>query len=291
MKAAEFDYARAASADEACRLLAGARGEGRIIAGGQTLVPLMAMRLVRPALLVDINAVAELRGIEASENHLSVRAATPQADALADPLLRRRLPLLAKALGFVGHVQTRNRGTIGGSLAHADPAAEICLAAATLEAELIARSAQGERVIAARDFFIGAMTTALAEEECLIAARFPVWPAAPKFGTGFHETSIRRSDFALAAAAAQLALDERGVCRRAALGLGGAAAMPLRLEAAAARLVGTTLADADIAAALALAERDLSPISDLHASAEYRRRAAGAMLARALAEARDEALG
>ncbi len=291
MKAAEFDYARAASADEACRLLAGAGGEGRIIAGGQTLVPLMAMRLVRPALLVDINAVADLRGIEAGENHLNVQAATPQADALANLLLRRRLPLLTKALGFVGHVQTRNRGTIGGSLAHADPAAEICLAAATLEAELIARSAQGERIIAARDFFIGAMATALAEEECLVAVRFPVWPTAPRFGTGFQETSIRRSDFALAAAAAQLALDERGVCRRAALGLGGAATTPLVLEEAAGRLVGTTLAEDDVAAALALAEKDLAPIADLHASAEYRRRAAGAMLARALAEARAEALG
>ncbi len=291
MKAAEFDYARAASADEACRLLAGAGGEGKIIAGGQTLVPLMAMRLVRPALLVDINPAAELRGIEAGERSLTVRAGTRQADALADPTLRRHLPLLAKALGFVGHVQTRNRGTIGGSLAHADPAAEIGLVAATLAAEMVARSAEGERAIAARDFFQGAMTTALAEEECLVAARFPLWPAAARSGTGFQETSIRRSDFALAAAAVQLALDERGTCRRAALGLGGAAATPLLLEEASARLVGTRLAEADIAAALALAQQSLAPIADLHASAEYRRRIAGALLERALAEARAEALG
>jgi CO/xanthine dehydrogenase FAD-binding subunit len=290
MKAAEFDYARARSADEACRLLAGAKGEGKIIAGGQTLVPLMAMRLVRPALLVDINPAADLRGIDVEPDQVSVRAGTRQADALADPALRHHLPLLAKALGFVGHVQTRNRGTIGGSLAHADPAAEICLAAATLEATLVARSPAGERAISARDFFQGAMATALADEECLVAARFPLWDAA-RLGTGFHEASIRRSDFALAAAAAQLALDERGRCARAALGLGGAAATPLFLAEASARLVGTRLADDDIAAALALADRALSPIADPHASAAYRRRVAGAMLERALAEARAEALG
>ncbi len=290
MKAAEFDYASAGSVDEACRLLAGARGEGKLIAGGQTLVPLMAMRLVRPALLVDINGIAELRGIEAGDDHVSVRAGTRQADALADLVIRRRLPLLAKALAFVGHVQTRNRGTIGGSLANADPAAEICLVAVTLEAELVARSAAGERRLAAHDFFAGAMTTALLPEECLIAAHFPVWPAR-RLGTGFQETCIRRSDFALAAAAAQLALDERGRCTRIALGLGGAAATPLRLDAAAARLLGRRLEPADIAEARRLAEAAVEPISDLHASAEYRRRIAGAMVERALAEARDEAVG
>jgi CO/xanthine dehydrogenase FAD-binding subunit len=290
MKAAEFDYASAGSVDEACRLLAGARGDGKIIAGGQTLVPLMAMRLVRPALLVDINGIAALRGIEAGSDHVVLRAGTRQADALGDPVLCRRLPLLAKALGFVGHVQTRNRGTIGGSLAHADPAAEICLVAVTLEAELVAHSEAGERRIAVRDFFAGTMTTTLHAEECLIAAHFPVW-RDHRFGTGFQETSIRRSDFALAAAAAQLALDEHGVCRRAALGLGGAAATPLRLEEAAARLLGTRLEPADIAEARALAEAAVEPISDLHAPAEYRRRIAGAMVERALAEARAEATG
>ncbi|HXY99607.1 MAG TPA: FAD binding domain-containing protein [Stellaceae bacterium] len=288
MKAAEFDYAAAGSVAEACRLLAGAGGDGKIIAGGQTLVPLMAMRLVRPALLVDINGIAALRGVAAADGHLGIGAGTRQADALADPVLRRRLPLLAKALGFVGHVQTRNRGTVGGSLAHADPAAEICLVAATLEAELVARSTAGERRIAARDFFAGAMTTTLGPEECLVAAHFPLW-REERLGTGFQETSIRRSDFALAAAAAQLVLDARGVCRRAALGLGGAAATPLRLEAAAERLIGTRLEPADIAAARVLAEAAVEPISDLHASAEHRRRVAGAMVERALAEARQAA--
>ena len=289
MKAAEFDYAAAGSVEEACRLLAGAQGEGKIIAGGQTLVPLMAMRLARPALLVDINGIADLRGIVREDDHLALGAGTRQADALADPVLRRELPLMAKALRFVGHGQTRNRGTIGGSLANADPSAEICLVAATLGAELVARSSAGERRFAARDFFLGAMTTALAPEDCLVAARFPLWRDARRLGTGFQEVSIRRSDFALVAAAAQLALDADGICRRAALGVGGAAATPLSLEAAAARLAGTRLEASDIAAAVALAHAAIEPISDLHASAAYRRRVAGALIARAISEARADA--
>ena len=291
MKAAEFDYVAASSVEEACRLLAGAGEEGKIIAGGQTLVPLMAMRLARPALLVDINRIEALRGIESAGAAVILRAATRQADALADPVIRREVPLLAKALHFVGHGQTRNRGTIGGSLANADPAAEICLVAVLLEAVLIARSSKGERAIAARDFFQGAMTTALAADECLVAARFPAWRDGFRLGTGFQEMSIRRGDFALVAAAAQLVLDRDGTCRRAALGLGGVAPVPLALAPAAARLVGTRLGAGDIEAALKLACDAVAPISDLHASAEYRRRIAPALLERAIAEARDEAIG
>jgi len=291
MKAAEFDYAAAASVEEACRLLAGAQGDGKIIAGGQTLVPLMAMRLARPALLVDINGIADLRRIAREGEHLVLGAGTRQADALADPLLRRELPLMAKALRFVGHGQTRNRGTIGGSLANADPSAEICLAAAVLGAELVARSTDGERRFAARDFFLGAMTTALDHKDCLVAAHIPLWRDAGRLGTGFQEVSIRRSDFALLAAAAQLALDANGICRRAALGIGGAAATPLALESAAARLTGTRLEASDIAASVALADAEIEPISDLHASAEYRQRVAGALIARAISEARADAEG
>jgi CO/xanthine dehydrogenase FAD-binding subunit len=289
MKAASFDYQAAQSVDEVCRLLEGAQGDGKIIAGGQTLVPLMAMRLARPALLVDINRVAELAGIDAEADQVSVRAATRQAEALAHPVIRRDVPLLAKALGFVGHGQTRNRGTVGGSLANADPAAEICLVAATLGAELVARSSGRERRLTARDFFQGAMTTALAPEECLMAARFPVWRESGGLGTGFQEVSIRHGDFALVAAAAQLVLDQSGACRRAALGIGGAGAVPLALDAAARRLVGTRLEAQDIAASLRLADAALSPMSDQHASAAYRRRVAGVLLERALAEARADA--
>ncbi|HEY3920425.1 MAG TPA: FAD binding domain-containing protein [Stellaceae bacterium] len=289
MKAAEFDYARAGTVEEVCRLLDGAHGDGKIIAGGQTLVPLLVMRLARPSLVIDINRLDALHGVAATEDGVVIKAATRQADVLADEVVRRRLPLLTKALHLVGHPQTRNRGTIGGSLANADPAAEICLVARTLDAEITARGSQGERKLAMADFCVSAMTTALAPEECLTAIRFPAWRDAGRMGTGFAEMSVRHSDFALVAAACQLALDRDGVCRRIALGIGGAEAKPFRATAAEARLVGTRLETADLDKAMDEMQQALSPLADVHASADYRRRVAGALAARALAEARDEA--
>jgi CO/xanthine dehydrogenase FAD-binding subunit len=288
MKAVDFDYQRPADIGEVCRLLAAAAGEAKIIAGGQTLVPLLAMRLARPALLLDINRIAALAGIASSGDHVVVRACTRQAHALADATIRRDLPLLAKALSFVGHDQTRNRGTIGGSLANADPAAEIGLAALTLDAQVQARSVAGERTIALGQFFMGPMATALTPEECLTEIRFPVWRDAGKLGTGFQEVSIRRSDFALSAAAAQLVL-EGGVCRRIAVSVGGAGAVPVRIAAAERRLLGTRLGEDDIAAAAVLTGDAIAPVGDLHASALYRRRVACALVARALSEAKAEA--
>lgn len=290
MKAAEFDYARAASVAEVCQLLQSAQGDGKILAGGQTLVPLLAMRLARPALLVDINAIAGLRGIEVEAHSVALGAGTRQADALADETIRHRLPLLAKALRLVGHPQTRNRGTIGGSLANADPAAEIGLAALTLGAELEASSVSGNRKIAIETFFLAAMTTALAPEECLTRIRFPAWRDTGRFGTGFQEMSVRRSDFALVAAAVQLVLDRDGVCRRIAISIGGAGPVPRRIDDAAARLTGTRLAADDLAAAIVLLKAQLDPSYDSHASAEYRRRVAGSLATRAIEEARNEAL-
>lgn len=290
MKAAEFDYAPAGTVDEVCRLLDGAHGDGKIIAGGQTLVPLLVMRLTRPSLVIDINRVAELHGITADESGVVIKAATRQADALADATVQGRLRLLAKALRLVGHPQTRNRGTVGGSLANADPAAEICLVARTLDAAITARSTGGTRKIAMADFCAGAMTTTLTTEECLTEVRFPVWQNAERIGTGFTEMSVRQSDFALVAAACQVALDKDGVCRRIALGIGGAEARPLRAAAAEARLTGTTLEAGNIEKAIEALQGSLSPLADVHASANYRRRVAGALASRAIAEARDEAL-
>lgn len=287
MKAAEFDYERPATIEAACALLA-RHGDAKIIAGGQTLVPLLAMRLAKPALLIDINRIAELAGISRGDGFVAIRACTRQADALADEPVRRDVPLLAKALRFVGHGQTRNRGTVGGSLANADPAAEIGLAALALDAEVRARSARGERTIALRQFFRGAMETALAADECLIEARFPVWGG--RVGSGFEEVSVRASDFALLAAAAQVELDAGGAVKRAAVSVGGAASMPLRMTAAEGRLLGTRLDARDIEEAAALAAQSLQPAADPHASPRYRRRVASALVARALAEARDEAL-
>ena len=290
MKAVDFDYECPSSVDAVCVRLAEAAGEAKIIAGGQTLVPLMAMRLARPALLLDINRIAALRGIVDAGGHVEIRAATTQATALGDAILRTRAPLLAKALGFVGHVQTRNRGTIGGSLANADPAAEIGLAALALDGAVEARAIGSTRTIPLAKFFTGPMQTELAPEECLVALRIPVWRDGDAVGSGFQEVSIRQSDFALAAAAVQVALDRDGTCRRIAISIGGADATPLRVRAAEDRLVGTRLDDGDIAAASAVARETLTPLSDIHASPLYRRCVAGALVARAIAEAKAEAM-
>ncbi|HEX6841892.1 MAG TPA: FAD binding domain-containing protein [Stellaceae bacterium] len=291
MKAIDFDYARPNSVAEVCALLDTAAGDGKILAGGQTLVPLLAMRLARPALLIDINRIAELQGIESRRDEIVVRACTRQATALADEAIRRRLPLLAKALRFVGHVQTRNRGTVGGSLANADPAAEIGLAVMTLGGAIVACSRKGERRIPVAEFFRGAMETALAAGECLTEVHFPVWPDSEgHVGTGFQEVSPRHSDFSVATAAAQVLLDDAGICRRAAIGVGGTDTVPARVDAAAERLLGTRLAEGDIADCAGIAEQAIVTATDFHASAAYRRRLAGDMVRRAVAEARSDAL-
>lgn len=289
MKAVDFDYARAADIDETCRLLAGAKGEAKIIAGGQTLVPLLAMRLTRPALVIDINGIASLQGIAARDGAFAIRACTRQADALAHAGIRRDLPLLTKALGFVGHAQTRNRGTIGGSLANADPAAEIGLACLALGGEIVARSIAGERAIAIGDFFLGPMTTSLKPEECLTEIRLSPWRETGRSGAGFQEISIRRSDFALIAAACQLALGPDGVCRRLSLALGGVGPAPFVADGLSKKLTGTKLEPRDIEQAMASLQETIEPQSDLHASADYRRRVTGALAARAIAEAKAEA--
>jgi CO/xanthine dehydrogenase FAD-binding subunit len=287
MKPAAFDYARPANLDEACAMLA--EGDDvRIIAGGQTLVPLMAMRLARPRRLIDIARIPELAFIRDEGDSVAIGATTRQCMVERDPLVRARLPLLAKAMPFVGHAPTRARGTIGGSLANADPAAEIALVAVTLGATLSYREGSASAEIPAAEFFLGPMTTALPVTACLTGVRFPVWREA-RTGTGFHEVSARKSDFAFAAAAAQLALDDDGVCRRLALGLGALAAVPLRLDSVARALEGTRIDTDKVRAAVSEAIGDIEPLSDLHASTAYRRRVAAALAVRAITDAYGDA--
>ena len=288
MKAASFDYVRAKSLAEVCQALAAASPDGRVIAGGQTLVPLMAMRLARPSVLVDINDVAELAGIAVAGDRLTIKAGTRQADALTSAPVAERLPLLAEALRHVGHIQTRNRGTVGGSLANADPSAEIPLVVRTLDAEIVATSTKGTRTIPAASFFESAMMTALAPEDCLTEVRFPIWPR-DRFGWGFTEMSIRDSDFAIAAAAVQLTLDAGGACARLAIGIGGVAPAPFRAEPVEKALAGSKLDDAAVNAACARIADIVEPNSDVHATADYRRRVATALAARAIFAARDRA--
>jgi CO/xanthine dehydrogenase FAD-binding subunit len=255
----------------------------------------MAMRLARPSRLVDIADIAQLHGVRDDGAAIVVGAATVQARAAEDPLIASKAPLLALALPFVGHAATRNRGTVGGSVANADPAAEIPLVLTTLNGEVAVRkSAQSRegvqsRTIAVDDFFTGPMMTALMPGCLVTEIRFPVWPAA-RIGVGFHEVSARRGDFALVAAAAQVTLDA-GRCAACALGIGGASATPQRLDAAAQALIGSTLSDAEIRNAVRAAVDGIEIMSSPHASDPYRRRAAATLGIRALTDARDRALG
>jgi carbon-monoxide dehydrogenase medium subunit len=258
--------------------------EARVIAGGQSLVPLMAMRLARPKRLIDIARISDLAFVRDERDGISIGATTRQCVVERDAIIHAALPLLAKVMPFVGHAATRSRGTIGGSLANADPAAEISLVAVTLGATLLYRESARSAEIAASDFFLGPMMTALPAAACLTAVRFPRWRDT-RIGVGFHEVSARRSDFAFASAAAQIALDGDGVCRRVALGIGGVTACPLRLDAAARALEGTRAEETVVRESLRAALAEIEPLSDLHASADYRRRAAASLGVRAVIDA------
>ena len=285
MKPAPFEYVRPDSLGEACRLLAGDE-DARLIAGGQTLVPMLAMRLARPAKLIDILRLPELAGIREEAGAVIVGATTRQAHAERDPVIRASVPMLARVLPWVGHPPTRNRGTVGGSIANADPSAEIPLVAVTLGADIMLATTDGPTSMPADDFFIGPMLTTIGQGECVSAIRFPVWPHQ-RIGVGFFEISARRSDFAFVAAAAQLALDDEGRCLEVVLGVGGVGDRPLRLEVPS--LVGTELDAASVAAAVNAAAGELDATSDLHASAAYRRRVASVLCIRALEQARVDA--
>ena len=288
MKAAPFEYSRAADIDEACAMLAADDG-ARVIAGGQTLVPMMVMRLARPTRLIDINRISALSYIRKEGDGIAIGATTRQCVVERDALVAKELPLLARAVPWIGHSATRARGTIGGSLANADPAAELSLIAVTLDAVLSYRQSGKTKEISAHDFHAAAMVTNLPEGACLSSVRFPVWKG--KIGVGFHEVNARRSDFAFASAAAQIELDTGEKCKRIAIGVGAATDFPIRLESAEKQLKGTALEAEAVDAAVRTALAGIEPLSDLHASAEYRRRAAASLAKRAVADALSHAQG
>ena len=290
MKAAPFEYHRVATLAEACALLAEHGDSAKLIAGGQSLVPMMAMRLLRPSWLVDINEIAALKFVRTERDAFVTGACTRQCVIEGDETLAARVPLLRQALVWVGHVQTRNRGTVGGSLAHADPSAELPLVAQVLGATMVLRSTKGPRTLHAEQFFTGPMSTAARADECLEEIRWPLWNGK-RNGSAFTETAIRHGDFAIVAAAAQVAFDADGLCTRAAFGLGGAGGTPLAFPDIAARLVGSRLEDEAIEHAAAGAAKKTDPGSDLHATKEYRRHLARVLAVRVLREARDRAVG
>jgi CO/xanthine dehydrogenase FAD-binding subunit len=286
MKPAPFEYVRPDTLADACKLLAGDE-DARLIAGGQTLVPMLAMRLARPAKLIDILRLPELAGIREQAGAVIVGATTRQAHAERDPVIRTSVPMLARVLPWVGHPPTRNRGTVGGSIANADPSAEIPLVAVTLGADILLATTDGPTSMPADDFFIGPMLTTIGQGECVSAIRFPVWPHR-RIGTGFFEISARRSDFAFVAAAAQVALDEEGRCLEVALGVGGVGDRPLRLDVSS--LLDTKLDAVSVSGAVNAASVDMDAMGDLHASAAYRRRVAVTLCIRAIEQARSDAV-
>ncbi|MBV8536224.1 MAG: xanthine dehydrogenase family protein subunit M [Alphaproteobacteria bacterium] len=289
MKSPPFEYVRARSVDEACELLS-SHGEGaKLIAGGQSLVPMMAFRLLRPSWLVDINEITALKFVDAQQDTVRIGAGTRQCVLAKNDALAGRLPLVRQALAWVGHVQTRNRGTIGGSLVHADPSAELPLAAQVLGARMKLRSkTSGQRMVAADQFFSGPMMTVIRPDECLEEIHWPVWQDA-RVGSAFLEISRRHGDFAMVGAAAQVAVDESGRCTRIAFGIGGAGPTPLAFPKLAGRLVGTSL-DADaLQSAVHDAAAELEPGTDTHATAAYRRHLARVLAGRVLRSAYETA--
>jgi aerobic carbon-monoxide dehydrogenase medium subunit len=281
MKPAPFDYHAPRQLKEAAELLA-TLPNAKILAGGQSLVPMMNFRYVIVDHLVDLGAVDDLRGIAVVEGRLRIGAMMRQRDLETSPEIARHCPLLAEALRHVGHRQTRNRGTIGGSLAHADPAAELPAVCAAYDAVVHLASVRGIRAVPFGDFSSGFMTTALAPDEMIAAVELPIWRAG--HGHGFHEFARRHGDFALAGAAALLDVGADNVVRRAALALFGVAERPLRVDAAEATLAGKVIDSTAIQTAAAAAWL-VEPISDIHAGGDYRRHLAQVLSARALADA------
>ena len=279
MKMPPFDYACPTTLLEAVALLA-SRDDAKALAGGQSLVPMLAFRLAQPALLVDLRKLAELRKITISADGVRLGAMVRWRDILADARLTTAQPLLKAEVAEVAHYQIRNRGTVGGSLAHADPAAEMPGIAVTCEAEIHVRGKSGSRMIKAGEFFVGPLMTALAADEIIVEVRLPAWPAGRRWG--FQEFARRRGDFALAAAAVFYDEEDGGKICNAHAGAIGVADRPLRLHAVENILNGRRLDDDTMAKADAAACAAVNPDGDIHASAAYRRALVGTMVERAL---------
>ncbi len=289
MKPAPFTYHRPTTVAEAAGLLAEHADSAKPIAGGQSLVPLLALRLASFEHLIDLNGIDDLAGIARSNGHVSVGAMTRQRTAEHNDVIASDVPLLAAALPWIGHFQIRNRGTIGGSIAHADPASELPAVALALDAELDLASASGTRSVAAADFFEGTFMTVVADDELVTAIRFPVW--GPGSGFAVREFARRSGDFAVAGAMAGLQADASGRITKAALAFIGMGSAPIRGTSAETALVGTNLADLDARAAAETAVADTSPGDDIHASGVHRRRIATRMAADALSAAAANARG
>lgn len=284
MKPARFEYHRVDTVDEAVERLAELGEDAKVLAGGQSLVPMMNFRLVRPSALVDITRIPDLKYVARDGDALRVGALTLHAEveAMEAPELVDGFEVLKRAARWVGHYPIRTRGTFGGSVAHADPSSEWCMMAVLLDAEIVARGPAGERTIPASEFFFGFFTSALEPGEVLVEVRFP----KPAPHAALHEFARRKGDFAVVAAAVALELDD-GSCRSASVVIGGVDEVPLRVPDAEQVLVGSKLEPEALDEAAQAAGKAVEPASDVHGSAEYRRHLTTVLLRRAARDAID----
>ena len=285
MKPAKFDYYAPTTRDEALELLGEHGYDAKVLAGGQSLMPMMNLRLARPAVVVDINRVEGLSGISSDGAGMTIGAMTRQREIERSPEVAERFPVISAAIPHIAHFQIRNRGTIGGSLAHSDPAAEIPALCLALDAEFTAASSGGGRAIAAEDFAQGLLTTALEPEELLTQVRLPALGGDGEWRWGFREVSRRDGDFALVGSVVLLRLDEGGVCQEARIAMFAVGDGPMRMAEAEASLVGKVVDGEARAEAAALVSAAVDPGSDIHASAEYRKEVSAVMARRALEDA------
>jgi aerobic carbon-monoxide dehydrogenase medium subunit len=286
MKLPQVEYEAPTTIDEAIDLLASYVDEASLLAGGQSLIPLLALRLARPAVLIDINGVSELSGVSATDGHVAVGAMTREYVAEESGIVADAVPLLAAALPLIGHEAIRSRGTIGGSLAHADPAAELPAVARALDAEFVVRGPSGERVIPAAEWFEGYLTTSRRPDELLLEVRFPT--AAPGTGISFREVARRHGDFAIVGLAVSLTLSG-GAISDARLAFAGLSDVPVRAAATEDLLAGERPSAELFEEAARRATDDLDPPADLHGSSDYRKKVAAALVRRGLREAADDA--
>ena len=279
MKPAAFDYVAAETLDEAVSVLARAGGDGKILAGGQSLVPMLNFRLVRPSILIDINRIRDLGYVDATGDVVRIGALTRHHALETSPVIKAHLPIMTAAMQHVAHLAVRNRGTIGGSLSHADPAAELPMMAVLLDAKIKIRSLHGRRVAEARCFFTGSLTTDLKDDEIVTDVEFP--RLLPNTGWAFEEVARRAGDFALAAVGVTMSV-RNGTADRVRIGMTGVGETPLRASEAEDLLAGKAVDAQALEAAASAIEVAVEPNTDLHASADYRRFLVGALDRRAI---------
>jgi aerobic carbon-monoxide dehydrogenase medium subunit len=287
MKPAAFEYFAPTTLPAAAALLAHHADDAKLLAGGQSLVPLMNMRLARPRYLIDLNRIGEMAYIRDDNGMLRIGAMTRQEAIEHSPLLRARCPLLCEATTLIAHPAIRSRGTIGGSLAHADPAAELPAVIRALDGRITVTGPRSERTLTAESFLVGALTTGLAANEIVTEIALPALP--PRAGTCFLEVARRHGDFALAGVAVVVSARSDGTCDHARLAFCGVGPTPVRVERAESLLAGRRLDDGLLREVELLVKESLEPETDLHASADYRREVAGVLARRALTVAWERA--